>query len=88
MERIPAGKKLRKELEELSERIDFREFVVSEFMKKGAVIILQELLEEEVAEFLARDHYEQRKDSKTSAGYRNGYEPMIISMILSSSSSE
>lgn len=78
MRRLPASKKLRKELEELLEGVDSRKFVVSEVMRKGAAIILQELLEQEVGEFLGRDHYERRKDAQTRAGHRNGYEPLRV----------
>jgi hypothetical protein len=45
---------------------------------KGTAIILRELLEQKVAEFLGIDHYERRKDAKTRAGYRNGYEPLKV----------
>jgi transposase-like protein len=78
MRRLPASKKLRKELEELLEGVDSSKFVVSEIMKKGAAIILQELLEQEVGEFLGRDHYERCKGNQTRAGYRNGYEPLRV----------
>jgi len=44
MERVPASKKLCKELEELLESVDSREPIVSEIMKKGTAIILRELL--------------------------------------------
>lgn len=78
MERVPASKKLRKGLEELLEGVDSRESIVSEIMKKGVAIFLRELLEQEVAEFLGIDHYEQREDCKTRAGYQDGYEVWII----------
>ncbi|MBW2040279.1 MAG: hypothetical protein JRI46_11960 [Deltaproteobacteria bacterium] len=40
MQRLPASKKLRKELESLLGGIDSGKFLVSEVMKKGATIIL------------------------------------------------
>lgn len=43
MERPPASRKFRKELEEILEGVDSRKFVVSEVMKKGAAIFVQEL---------------------------------------------
>lgn len=76
MRRIPASQKMRKELEELLEGVSSRGFLLSELMRKGAGIILQELLEEEVSEFLGRGHYERQKGGK--GGYRNGYEPFNI----------
>ncbi|MDL1970810.1 MAG: hypothetical protein LWW94_07530 [Candidatus Desulfofervidaceae bacterium] len=42
---------------------------------KGAAIVLQELLEQEVTEFLGRGHYERRKGENT--GYRNGAEALF-----------
>ncbi len=78
MERLAASKKLRKELEKLLEGVDAREFVVSEVMKKAAAVIMQELLEQEVVDFLGRGHYQRRKDTEGRAGYRNGYEPLKV----------
>ena len=52
MKRIPASQKIRKELEELlNNGVDSKEFLLSEIIKKGAGIILQELLEQEVTDF-------------------------------------
>jgi ribosomal protein L21 len=78
MERVPRNKKLREELEGLLEGVDSRKFVVSEIVEKGAAIILQELFEQGVAEFVGRDHYERRKDAQTRGGHRNGYEPLKV----------
>ena len=76
MKRIPASEKMRKELEALLEGVNSKEFLLSEILRKGATIILQELLEQEVTEFLGRGHYERQKGEHT--GYRNGYEPFNI----------
>jgi len=76
MKRIPASQKMRKELEELLNGRADKRSLLSELIKKGAAIILQELLEEEVTEFLGRGHYERQKGGST--GYRNGYEPFKI----------
>jgi transposase-like protein len=43
------------------------------FLRKGMEIIIQELLEAEVTEFLKRGHYERNKGG-VHRGYRNGYE--------------
>ena len=61
MKRIPASQRMRKELEELLNGVNSREFLLSELIKKAAAIILQELLEQEVTEFLGRGHYERQK---------------------------
>jgi len=76
MKRIPASEKMRKELEALLKGVDSKEFLLSEILRKGTAIILQELLEQEVTEFLGRRHYERQKGENT--GYRNGYEPFNI----------
>jgi len=36
--------------------------------------IVQEILEEEIKEYLGRDYY-QRKETDKHKGYRNGYKP-------------
>ena len=77
MKRIPASQKMRKELEELLNGVDTKEFLLSEIIRKGASIILQELLEQEVTDFLGREHYERKKEGDRE-GYRNGYEPFKI----------
>ena len=59
MKRIPASEKMRKELEALLKGVDSKEFLLSEILRKGTAIILQELLEQEVTEFLGRGHYER-----------------------------
>ena len=61
MKRIPAGEKMRKELEALLKGVDSKELLLSEIFRKGTAIILQELLEQEVTEFLGRRHYERQK---------------------------
>ena len=54
MKRIPTSEKMRKELETLLKGVDSKEFLLSEILRKGAAIILQELLEQEVTEFLGK----------------------------------
>ena len=44
MKRISASQKMRKELEELLNGVDTKEFLLSEIIRKGAAIILQEML--------------------------------------------
>ena len=87
MERLPKSEVLPKELnqvlagifDDLDERkLEERESWLSMVMKKGAVLILQELLEKEATEFLGRDHYQRAKGEENRSGYRNGYEPRKI----------
>ena len=65
MKKIPASERMRKELETLLEGVNSKEFLLSEILRKGATIILQELLEQEVTEFLGRGHYERQKGDDT-----------------------
>ena len=51
--------------------------MLSKVIEKGMQIIMQEMLEAEVTEFLCRGHYERRGD-ESPLGYRNGYEPMKV----------
>ena len=87
MERLPKSEVLRKELnqvlagifDDLDEgKLEERESWLSMVMKKGAALILQELLEKEATEFLGRDHYQRAKGEENRSGYRNGYEPRKI----------
>ncbi len=51
MKRIPASERTRKELEELLNGAEDGGFLLNELIKKGAAVIVQELLEQEVTEF-------------------------------------
>jgi transposase-like protein len=77
MKRVPPSKKLRKELEEILEKGVIGKSLLSCFLQKGMQLLMQEMLEAEVTEFLERDHYERRKE-KLFKGYRNGYEPSRV----------
>lgn len=45
----------------------------SELLRLAAQVVVQEILEEEVTDFLGRERYERRGED--DRGYRNGYEP-------------
>lgn len=78
--RIPASDRQRKELIQLlGGGVSAEENVLSSVIRKGAEIILQELLEEEVSEYLGRGHYERSEGKEEiKKGYRNGYKPRTI----------
>lgn len=76
MERIPASRKIRKELGELLNGVHTGGSIVSDIVKKSAALVLQELMEQEVTDFLGRDQYQRSKEKRQ--GYRNGYEPLRI----------
>ena len=46
---------------------------VSQFLRLAVQRVVQEMLEQEVADYLGRERYERREDAQE--GYRNGYEP-------------
>ena len=72
MKKIPPSKRIGKAMEELLEQ-GTEGYIMREFLRLGKQLLIQELLEQEVKDFLGRDHYERSKgDFK---GYRNGYEP-------------
>lgn len=77
MKKVPPSKKVRKELNEILEKGVMEGNLLSEFLKKGMQLLMQEMLEAEVTDFLDRDHYERNKND-IHMGYRNGYEASHI----------
>lgn len=76
MKRIPPSKKVRKRIDELllnGEKGE--ENITSTLVKLAAQRVAQELLEQEVTDFLGREHYQRAKEHR---GWRNGYEPARI----------
>jgi len=69
MKRILPSESLVKELEQ---RKRAKDFSLKEFILRGAQLMLQKAVEEEVQEFLGRGHYERADEE--FRGYRNGYE--------------
>jgi transposase-like protein len=77
MKKIPPSEKNRKQLEELLRKGIEGENLLGAVLEKGMQIIMQEMLESEVTEFLQRGHYERRGNEELR-GYRNGYEQRKI----------
>lgn len=50
-----------------------QEAPISQFVRLAVQRVVQEMLEQEVTDFLGRERYERRDDEQR--GYRNGYEP-------------
>ena len=76
MHRIPPSQKIRKKTEELlNQGLDGDEDVTSLILRLGVERLVQELLEQEVTDYLERDHYQRRRPEQEHRGYRNGYEP-------------
>jgi transposase-like protein len=76
MERIPKSQVLRKALQEVATGAVIEGHPMDEFFKRAIALVMQELLEQEVTDFLGRGHYERSEDSRH--GYRNGYEPRSL----------
>jgi transposase-like protein len=49
--------------------------VTSLIVRLGIERVVQEMVEQEVTDYLERDHYQRRRPDQEHRGYRNGYEP-------------
>lgn len=77
MNRIPHSERVREEIAEfMANGLEGTDDVMSFLVRKGAQLLVQEFLEQEVTDFLGRGHYQRRQDGP--AGYRNGYETTRI----------
>jgi transposase-like protein len=76
MHRIPPSQKIGKKFKQLmSQGLDGEEDVTSMVVRLGIERVVQEMVEQEVADYLERDHYQRRRPEQEHRGYRNGYEP-------------
>jgi transposase-like protein len=78
MKRILPSENLVKEFEQ---RKRAKDFSLKELILKGAQLMLQKAVEEEVQEFLGRGHYERAGED--FRGYRNGYELLVCRLSFS-----
>lgn len=77
MKRIAPSEQIRKDIDRfLAEGFMEEEGFTSHLLRLGAQRLVQELLEQEVSDFLGRDRYERK--GELSSGYRNGYERATI----------
>ena len=79
--RIPPSKRVRQEMEEIVAGMEAGEGerdIIGELMKNASKMIIQELLEKEVEEYLGRKYYQRDKEVPEERGYRNGYEENTI----------
>jgi putative transposase len=76
MNRIPPSERIQKQIDALldGEWANGDE-LVTKLILLGAQHLGQELLEQEVTDYLGRGHYERREESNENSGYRNGYRP-------------
>lgn len=78
MERIPPSQKIRQRINDLLHQgIDeaAEGEITTTVIRLGIERLIQEMLEEEVKDYLGRDHYQRRDPDQEPRGYRNGYEP-------------
>jgi len=76
MNRIPPSQKIGKKFEQLmNQGLDGEEDVTSMVVRLGIERVVQEMVEQEVTDYLERDHYQRRRPEQEHRGYRNGYEP-------------
>ncbi len=67
---------MRNEVEELlSQGLDGEGEITSALARLGMEWLMQELVEQEVTDYLDRGHYQRRQPEQEHRGYRNGYEP-------------
>jgi transposase-like protein len=76
MHRIPPSQKIGKKAEDLLKQgLDGGEDVTSLVVRLGIERVVQEMVEQEVTDYLERGHYQRRRPEQEHRGYRNGYEP-------------
>jgi len=76
MQRIPPSQKIRQRINDLlSNGLQGEEDITTYLFRLGAERLIQEMLEQEVTDYLGREHYQRRSPSQEHRGYRNGYEP-------------
>jgi putative transposase len=76
MRRIPPSEKIRQTIGDLIQNgLETGEDMTSLVIRLGVERLMQEMLEEEVKDYLGRGHYERRAPGQEHRGYRNGYEP-------------
>ena len=78
MERILPSEKLLKELREMMSNVQESQFSVSDLVTRAAGLVVQEMMEQELTDFLGRQHYERAGEEGIKKGHRNGYEPFTM----------
>ena len=75
MKRIPPSQKMRRKVAELLRQgLDGEGKITSALARLGMEWLVQELVEQEVTDYLDREHYQRRQPEQEHRGYRNGYE--------------
>jgi len=76
MQRIPPSQIVRQRINQvLRDGVPGEADVVTLVVRLGVERLVQEMLEQEVTDYLGREHYQRRQPDQEHRGYRNGYEP-------------
>jgi transposase-like protein len=76
MFRVAPSRRVREEIDRvLKHGVDGQADLTSTLLRLGAQRLVQEVLEEEVTDFLGRERYVRHRGQQPHRGYRNGYEP-------------
>jgi len=77
MNKIPPSERISNEISELFEKgtADTEDFL-SVLVRKSVKKVIQEILEQEINDYLGRGYYERNSDARS--GHRNGYEPRTL----------
>lgn len=76
MQRIPPSRKISHQITEMLHRgLEGETDITSTILQLGMERLVQELVEQEVSDYLGREHYQRRQPGQEHRGYRNGYEP-------------
>lgn len=74
MNRIPPSERIQQQIDALLKGdLANAEDPISQLLLLRAQRLAQEMLEQEVSDYLGRDHYERRDETTGQEGYRNGY---------------
>ncbi len=77
MTKIRPSERISREIDQLiANGCPESEDLLSLLLKKSVAKIIQEILEQEIADYLGRDYYQRQPEARS--GYRNGYEPKTL----------
>ena len=76
MSRIAPSERIRQQIRDLLQHgLETSEDLSTLILRLGTERLLQEMLEQEVTDYLGRERYQRRDPAESHRGYRNGYEP-------------
>lgn len=76
MQRIPPSQRIRQQIQDLLKQgLTGEADLTSTLLQLGMERLVQEIVEQEVSDYLGREHYQRRQAGQEPRGYRNGYEP-------------